>query len=327
MTAIVTGGSGFIGRQLVDELVRLGVEVRCLTRGSAVADSRPGVSVHHVDYSRSDLSLADHVLRGADAVFHLAGATRAVSAAAYQSANVRVTERLGDRLIALGERPRFVFVSSQAAAGPARDAQHPKSESDVDAPIEDYGKSKLAAERAVLARVDELPATIIRPVAVYGPGDRDFLSIFVMAKRGVAVYPGIRNSSLNTIFVKDLVTALIAASRSGTTLGKKYFLGDDAVQPWTEIYRTIGEVVGQETALEVSVPRAVIGIAGTVGDLIGGLVGRPTLASRSKATLATPKYWLCTSAAARRDFGFGTPTSLRDGMRATYDWYVRNRWL
>jgi nucleoside-diphosphate-sugar epimerase len=327
MTAIVTGATGFIGRHLVEALAASGQEVRCLTRGPTAADSRPGVSTYRVDYGRSDLSLADHVLSGAETVFHLAGATRAVSAAAYNAANVGVTERLIDRLVTLGERPRFVLVSSQAAAGPARDAEHPKSETDPDAPIEDYGKSKLAAERTLLARGSDFPATVIRPVAVYGPGDRDFLSIFAMARRGLAVYPGIRHSSLNTVYVADLVAAMKAAAQSAKTIGKTYFLGDDAAHQWTEIYRTIAEVVGQGNAMEVSVPRGLIGFAGAIGDLVGGLTGKPTIVNRSKAILAMPKYWLCTSAAARRDFGFATPTSLRDGMRATYDWYVRNRWL
>jgi nucleoside-diphosphate-sugar epimerase len=327
MTAIVTGATGFIGRHLVDSLVARGDEVRSLTRGRPAEDSRPGTSAHHVDYARTDLGLADDVLRGARVVYHLAGATRAVSSADFNAANLATTERLMARLVALGERPRFVYVSSQAAAGPAPDADHPKRESDPAAPIEDYGRSKLAAERAVLARSGELPVTIVRPVAVYGPADRDFLSIFAMARRGVAVYPGIRHSSVNAVFVTDLVPGIIAAAESAASEGKVYFLGDDAPQRWTGIYATIAEVVGQASTLELSVPRSVISLAGQVGDAIGAVVGKPSLVGKSKAVLAMPKYWLCTSAQARNDFGFTTPTSLREGMRATYDWYLRHRWL
>src|SRR4051812_31912772 len=175
MTAIVTGATGFIGRHLVQALAASGEEVRCLTRGQPQPDSRANVLFHHTDFTRLDLGIADDKLRGAGAIYHLAGATRAVSSADFNAANLAVTERLLDRLIALGESPRFVLVSSQAAAGPAPDAGHPKREEDAEAPIEDYGRSKLAAERAVRMRSGSMPTTVVRPVAVYGPGDRDFL--------------------------------------------------------------------------------------------------------------------------------------------------------
>lgn len=327
MTTIVTGATGFIGRHLVDALAAGGGEIRCLTRGLPHVDSRPNVSAHKVNYGRTDLGISDAVLAGVSTVFHLAGATRAVTAGDFRDANVRVTERLADRLIALGERPRFVYVSSQAAAGPAPDAAHPKTETDAAAPIEDYGRSKLAAERAVASRGAELPYTIVRPVAVFGPADRDFLAIFEMVRRGVAIYPGIRHSSVNTIYVGDLVAGMIAAGRAPISEGRTYYLGDDTSRPWTSIYSTIGEVVGQRQPIEVSVPRSLIGAAGVVGDFVGSLVGKPSLVGKSKAILAKPKYWLCTSGAARRDFAFSTPTSLRDGMRMTYDWYLQHRWL
>jgi nucleoside-diphosphate-sugar epimerase len=327
MTAIVTGATGFIGRQLVKALASSGEEVRCLTRGRPPADSRANVLFHQTDYARPDLGLTEEKLRGAGTIYHLAGATRAVSSADFSAANFAVTERLLDRVVALGEKPRFVLVSSQAAAGPAPDADHPKREGDAEAPIEDYGRSKLAAERAVRARRDALPTTIVRPVAVYGPGDRDFLSIFAMAKRGIAIYPGVRHSILNTVYVADLVAGMIAAARSPAAARGTYFLGDDTPRPWTEIYTAIATAVGQGTALELSVPRSVISAAGVLGDLVGSVVGKPSLVGKSKAALAVPKYWLCSSDRARRDFGFVTPTSLGDGMRTTYDWYVQHRWL
>ena len=326
MTAIVTGATGFIGRHLVDALAATGGDVRCLTRGAVPADPRPNVSYHQARYDHSDLGLPDAVLSGATAVYHLAGATRAVSFADFTKANVRVTETLLRRVAALSPGARFVFVSSQAAAGPTRDAQHPRVESDPDAPIEGYGKSKLAAERFVREQ-EMLPWAIVRPTAVYGPGDRDFLSIFAMAKRGVAVFPGIRNAAINAIYIGDLIPGLVAAGTSPAAVGKTWFLGDDTVHPWKEIYSVIAEVVGQERKVELAIPRGLLGMAGAVGDVVGAVTGRPSIVNSSKATLATPRYWLCSSARARQELGFQPRTSLREGMRMTYDWYLRHRWL
>lgn len=327
MKAIVTGATGFIGRHLVDSLAVAGGEVHCLTRGALPKEGRPSVRYHQADFTRSDLGLADDVFRDASVIYHLAGATRAVSAGAFRAANVEATERLADRLVSAGNRPRFILVSSQAAAGPARDAEHPRRESDPEAPIEDYGRSKLAAERAIRDRAAVLDATILRPVAVYGPGDRDFLSIFSMLKRGVAVYPGTRHASINTVFVKDLVAGILAAAKADVAVGRTYFLGDDAQQSWKEIYGSIGEAMGQTSPVEFKIPHGVVAIAGSIGDVVGSLAGKPPLVNSSKAMLAAPKYWLCSSAKAREDFAFTTPTSLREGMRVTYDWYLRHRWL
>lgn len=326
MTAIVTGATGFIGRHLVDALAAAGEDVRCLTRSRAGTDARPNVAFHQASYERNDLGVPDAVLAGATTVYHLAGATRAVSAGQFSAANVTVTERLLDRMQQLCPRARFVLVSSQAAAGPARDADHPKTESDPAAPIEDYGKSKLAAERLVKGRSD-LEWTITRPVAVYGPGDRDFLSIFTMVKRGLAVYPGIRNSVINTIYVGDVVAGLVAAAQSRAAVGKTFFLGDDAAQTWKEIYDVIAETLGQAKPVEIRIPKGVVAIGGAIGDIVGSLSGQASLLNSNKATLAAPKYWLCSSERARADLGFVPATRLRDGMRTTYDWYVRHRWL
>jgi nucleoside-diphosphate-sugar epimerase len=79
--------------------------------------------------------------------------------------------------------------------------------------------------------------------------------------------------------------------------------------------------------MEMSVPKAVVSLAAAVGDAVGSVTGKPLLVGRSKATLSKPKYWLCSSARARADFGFSTPTSLREGLSVTYDWYLQHRWL
>ena len=85
-----------------------------------------------------------------------------------------------------------MYVSSQAAAGPAADPERPVSEDDPPQPFEPYGRSKLEAETLVREHPANVPWTIVRPSAVYGPGDGDFLTLFRQAAHGVGVYPGSR---------------------------------------------------------------------------------------------------------------------------------------
>jgi nucleoside-diphosphate-sugar epimerase len=324
MTEIVTGASGFIGGHLVDALASRGEEVRCLVRRPLPAASSPTARVYRTDFAQADLGLPDEAFDRVDTVYHLAGATRAASEPAFHAANVTATERLMDRVLRAGVLPRFVYVSSQAAAGPAPDEAHPLSERDAEAPIEAYGRSKLAAERAVLARRRELPVTVIRPVAVYGPGDRDFLSIFRLLKRGFAVYPGIRDSLVNTIFVADLVGGIVAAARSSAAMGKTYFMGHGKPATWRAIYREVARVLHRERFLEINIPLAAVRLGGMGGDLVARVTGRTPLINGSKAALAGPTFWTCSSERAAKDFGFAAPTSLSAGLRQTHDWYLEH---
>ena len=94
-------------------------------------------------------------------------------------------------LVARRLAPRFVLVSSQAAAGPAADLARPVVEDDAPRPVEAYGASKLEAERVVRSFGDHVPFTIVRPSSIFGPFDRDFLTLFRFARHGVIVYPGV----------------------------------------------------------------------------------------------------------------------------------------
>src|SRR5213075_3361191 len=117
--------------------------------------------------------------------------------------------------------------------------------------LSSYGISKLAAEEIVARHAADMPWTIVRPCAVYGPGDRDFLAIFSMIKRGVAIYPGTQHSALTTIYVDDLSIGMLAAARSPVAIGKTYFLGSEAHTRWSEIYHTIAKIMGRRIHLEL----------------------------------------------------------------------------
>jgi nucleoside-diphosphate-sugar epimerase len=327
MTVIVTGAAGFIGGRLVGALASAGEEVRCLVRRPGAIESPAGSRFHLADFRRADLGVADSVFENVDTIYHVAGATRAVSAAAFHEANVAITERLLARASRRGAAPRFVYISSQAAAGPTPAGQGALTEEDLPLPIEAYGRSKLAAERAVLGASNKLPVTILRPVAVYGPGDRDFLSIFRLVRRGLAIYPGIRDATVTTIFIDDLVRGVIAAAHAPAAVGGTYFMGRQQSATWRAIYQSAAEIAGRQRLREIDIPLPLVRIGAIAGDLFGLLTRHPPLLTNGKAALATPRFWTCSSARAQRDFGFVATTSLHDGLRATYDWYLRNKWL
>ena len=325
MIAVVTGGSGFIGRNLVGRLLADGHTVRCLTRPESrgVPD---GCSAWPVEFDNAASLAATDALTGADVVFHLAGATQAVRARDFDAANVLPTRNL---LCAIAERrlgARFVYVSSQAAAGPAAGPSATVVESDAPRPVESYGRSKLAAEHVVEGFADRVRTTIVRPCAVFGPWDRGFHAMFSLAARGVVFYPGVAAHTLSLLHVSDVVDGLLLAATSERAASRTFFLASDQPVAWRRIGEEIAGAVGRSVR-HVNIPWPLVMAASTVGDLIGALTGTTSLANRSKAELARHAAWHCSAARAREELGFRQRRSLPEALRETYLWYSRNGWI
>src|SRR5687767_4322882 len=317
MIAVVTGASGFIGRNLVGRLREEGHEVRSLTRPSSpstVTGSTP------IDFGDRVAVEACAALDGADVVFHLAGATRARSADAFTAANVIPTRNLLAALVARRQQTRFVYVSSQAAAGPALTLDHPTTEADEPRPVEEYGRSKLRAEREVEHSSGPVPWTIVRPCSVMGPYDRDFLRLFQLARQGVLVYPGVRDHWLSLLHATDVVSGLMAAAQRPSAVGRVLFLGSKTPVQWRELGARIGHAVGKEVR-HINVPAALVRAGGLVGDVAAGFLLETPMLNSNKAALARHPYWVCSSAQAEKELEWREMRSLPEAVRDTYLWY------
>jgi nucleoside-diphosphate-sugar epimerase len=191
--ALVTGANGFIGSHLVEHLLASKMEVRCLVRKSSDLRWIEGlpVRIRHGDVrdgSEDMKSAVDQV----DLIFHLAGSTKAQSQESFDSSNFTGTMNLAEAAVRYAPNlSRFVLVSSQAAAGPSKN-RLPVRETDVPRPVTPYGRSKLKAEQALLARSGELPVVVVRPPSVYGPRDRDFLTLIKLVNRGLKLRLGFK---------------------------------------------------------------------------------------------------------------------------------------
>lgn len=325
MIAVVTGGSGFIGQNLTRRLLGDGHTVRCLVR--PLGGTPPAQAERYVvDFRDSRSLLNSPAFEGADVVFHLAGATKAVRPAAFADANVTPTRNLLGALAARRLRPRFLFVSSQAAAGPAPSARRPVDEDDSPHPVEAYGRSKLEAERIVESFLDRVPVTTVRPCAVMGPHDRDFLMLFRFAERGFLLYPGVRDHWLSVLHVDDVVGGLLAAAAAERAICRTYFLASAEPVRW----RSLGESIERATGLparHLNVPAPLVRAAAILGEFAGRLTRTAPLVNRSKEALSRDAYWVCSASRARRELGFAESRSLPEVARDTYYWYRLHGWL
>lgn len=323
---LVTGATGFIGSHLAERLIAAGAKVRCLVRRSSSLRYLPGSGV---DLCYGDLStgagLAEAV-EGVRTVFHVAGITKALSPGEYYRGNAGATENL---LRACEERGasglRFIHVSSLAAAGPSLEGD-PLDEDAEPHPLTDYGKSKLAAERAVRSSRLASNAVIVRPPVVYGPRDTDVFEIFRGVSRGLMLRIGRAESLFSFIYVKDLAEALAAAIESPRAGGKIYFAANPDPATWTEFGAMAAGIMGRRVRNIAISPAAAL-VVGRLAETVSKLRKKPGIVSRDKVREAQCRYWICDTARVRRDLGFSPTYSLRDGMIETLAWYKDAGWL
>ena len=307
MIAAITGANGFIGRHLVRRFGEAGWETRPVVRR---------------DFDDGGI---ERLFAGVDVVVHAAGATRAPTHMQLRASNIGVTRTVIEAA-RRARAKRLVFISSQAAAGPAGSRDDPVTEEQPPAPHEAYGQSKLEAERLVAAATDLDPA-IVRPAAVYGPGDRDFLAMFRLARYGVALHPGNRDHWISIVHVDDLVSGIIQAASERRSAGRTYFVANDEPVQWKQLFRDAAKCARRSLAVDLDLPATLIRFAAGVGDVAARWTGKAGLVTSEKVALTTPRFWICSSGRAKREIGFCPRVDLHRGLCETYQWYLSNRWL
>lgn len=295
----VTGGTGFVGARLLAALKQGGYHVQALTRRPL----RDGDGLSWIAGSLEDSESLARLAEGADALIHVAGVINA-DEAGFEAGNVAGTAAALAAAKARGVG-RFIHVSSLAAREPE---------------LSRYGASKARSE--ALVRESGLDFSIVRPPAVYGPGDRETLDLFKMAKRGLVLLPP--EGRLSLIHADDLAALLIALA---TGSGPPPLVEPDDGKPggWThkELAAALGEAVGRR-GLSLSMPRAALHF----GAMLDGLLRR----DRAKLTPDRAAYfchpdWVADPALAPPPSLWKPAIETRDGLKATAGWYSEHRLL
>ncbi|HEY7726911.1 MAG TPA: NAD-dependent epimerase/dehydratase family protein, partial [Candidatus Eisenbacteria bacterium] len=244
--AVVSGASGFVGSHIVDELIRQGARVRCLVRSTSSRRWLDGKPVELATADLGDIPRLTETVRGATWIVHAAGLTRARSAAEFNAANVGGTEAMLRAALEAGPGlTRFLYVSSQAAAGPSGDGR-PVTEEQRPEPISAYGLSKLRAERLALLMRGRLPVVVLRPPTVYGPRDGAVRRYFVAAKRHLR--PELRRGArFSVVYAEDLARAVRVVLTDDRALGEVFFVAGPDETDYTEMGTLVARAVGTWT--------------------------------------------------------------------------------
>jgi nucleoside-diphosphate-sugar epimerase len=320
----VTGASGFVGSHVVDRLLAAGEPVAALVRRSSDLRWLEGKAV---ELRVADLDTGEglaEALRGVRRLYHAAGVTRSATPEQFRNGNCRASVALARA--AARHAPgleRFLYVSSLAAAGPAREGR-PLTEADPLRPVGAYGESKRDAEEALRA-IPGLPLTIVRPPIVYGPRDPNFKPLFRGVWRRVLPVVGQGRQRLSMVFAPDLAEGMVAAARSTKAAGRTYFLtGPDA--DWREAEEALAAAL-RVRPWRLSVPPPLLRIAGEAFEWKARLTGVPQAINRRKVREMLEPRWTCSGARAEADFGFRAATPLEEGFRRTWKWYREAGWI
>lgn len=316
----LTGGTGFVGSHLLDVLVEAGASVRVLVRDPSRLNPCVRERVQMVVGGLDSSQALAKLVRGCGVVLHLAGVVRAGQERLFFAANGEGTRRLVE---AAGEagRPRVIYVSSLAAAGPAARPEG-KGPEEPAQPISAYGRSKLAGEQAVRSYGGQW--LILRPPAIYGPRDRDVFTFFRLASVGWLPYPA-GERWLSVAFVGDVVRAVVHAATSPHT-GQVLHLGEGRPYALVELLRLLAEA-GEVRARLIPLPATVFRLAGWLGDLFH-LLGMKNVAMTSdKARELLARHWVAQSQSSLGKLGLPEPVPFAQGARLTWAWYRKAGWL
>lgn len=303
-TLAITGATGFVGGHLLNLAVRAGFPVRALTRRTQ--DDRPNVTwVRGALDNPASLSV---LCTGADVVIHIAGVVNAPTREGFETGNVAGTLAVVEAAKKAGCK-RFIHVSSLAATLPK---------------LSIYGETKAKAEKIV--KSSGLDWTIIRPPAVYGPGDADMLDVFKMAKLGFINLPPNADGRLSAIHVDDLARALMTIIPENEDLTTEIFEVDDGkTGGWTQasFAKAIGWAIGKRIK-PIATPKFLLGLGAKADRLM----------RRDKAKLTEDRVsYFChddwtVDPAKRLPPELWTPQiETRQGLKDTAIWYRQNDWL
>jgi dihydroflavonol-4-reductase len=321
MKAFLTGGTGFIGRHLIDLLLARGAEVIALLRSPEKAAALEEKKIHLL---YGDLFSIPTLPAGIDTVYHLAGKTRSLKSADYYTVNREGTASLFRCLLAYPGRPTVVHLSSLAAAGPSEDGR-PVRENDAAHPVTHYGRSKLQGEQEAIRLGADFPLVIVRATAIFGPWDVDFLDFFKLVAR--RILPTFRKKRLLSLcYVKDLAEALYQCSRTSLPSGEIINIADPAPVTWEELGESAAAAMGKKP-IRVRVPLRVLGAAAILSELRDRVAGRPGIFNRDKYRDMKQSGWVADVEKAARLLSFRTQYDLGSALRETIDWYKAREWL
>ncbi|MFV8817809.1 NAD-dependent epimerase/dehydratase family protein [Haliea sp. E17] len=294
----LTGATGFIGGWICRELLQRGYRLRALVRNPDAACRLAALGIDTVRGDLHDPPALDALLAGSAGVVHAAATVRGASWADFETANVAGTARLLAAVQKLETSPRLLFLSSLAAREPQ---------------LSWYARSKSEAE-ALLGEAGDVDWLVLRPPAVYGPGDREMLPLLKLMARGLAPVPGSLDARFSLIHAQDLVRA-VADGLAADVAGQVLTLDDGHAggYSWPELARIVEQLTGRPVRL-LQVPEKLLDLVAGINVRTARLSGRLPMLSPGKLRELRYPDWVVDNAGIGCALGWRPAIGLAEGL-------------
>lgn len=326
MKVLVTGATGFLGSHLAEQLVRDGHQVRATVRSSSNTRFLESLGVELANASLETGAGFDKALQGVDAVVHGAAIVKARRPDEFYQVNAGGTQSLLDAVRAHAPNlKRFVYVSSLEAHGFSEDGK-PRAVHAEPKPVTHYGRSKLEGEQMVLAAKGDLPVTVIRPPAIYGPRDTEMFAFFQVVNRRLMPFMGDKSNTLSIVYAPDCARAIVLSLTEDHDSGSVYFVEDGEVYTQHQMGQLIADALGKK-AIALSLPIPAVTAVAAVAEAYGKMRGQAVMLTTDKVKALRQRYIVCSSKEIRQDLGWSPAVPFAEGARVTADWYKNEGWL
>ena len=300
-TVFITGATGFIGQHIVNTLLQQGYIVQAMIRPQKATDDRLPAGCEQIPVGLTDVDCLKDIVAACDAVIYCAGSVRGRNPDDFSDANINGVRTMLDALEHVPAAPPLLLLSSLAATRPQ---------------LSDYTFSKHAGEQLLLDRLS-LDWAILRPPAVYGPGDKEMLPVLKMARRGLLVHAGPADQRLSLLHVDDLARAALAWLKAWQNCRHQTYAIDDD-RPDGYDWNAIGEAVSDGKYRTIKIPRLILKFAARSNLLAARLLSYQPMLTPGKVRELTQADWLGNNSEFTAATGWKPELDLQAGTRQLF---------
>ena len=299
----LTGATGFIGSAIARKLVNDGWRVRALIRAPLRRTPLEGNSIQWVHGTLETIEQLETLVGDADAVVHCAAVLRGITEADFYPANVQAVSRLAQIAAIKNPAPRFLLISSLAAREPNLSA---------------YAASKRMGEIVLSETAGASRWTVLRPPAVYGPGDRALLPLFRLMQHGIALLLGRTDARFSLIYVEDLAEAVMKwlVSDSGASRVFELDDGHPSGYSWSEVVGMFERLRGKPV-FRFQVSELPMNVVARLNQIAASLIGYAPMFTPGKVRELRHPDWVCDNSAFCQAANWKPTMRLEEGLRTT----------